>query len=60
MKLEINCYFEPDIAWLGEINRQTLLLERRASVFPASATLLECALWISLIWRHEVCPAYLR
>lgn len=45
MKLEIACYFEPDIAWLGEINRQTLLLERRVSVFPASATQLECALW---------------
>ena len=45
MKLEIACYFEPDIAWLGEINRQTLLLERRVSVFPASTTQLECALW---------------
>lgn len=45
MKLEIDCYFEPDIAWLGEINRQTLLLERRVSVFPASATQLDCALW---------------
>lgn len=45
MTLEIACYFEPDIAWLGEINRQTLLLERRVSVFPASATQLECALW---------------
>ena len=45
MKLEIACYFEPDIAWLGEINRQTLLLERRVSVFPVSATQLECALW---------------
>jgi RNA polymerase sigma factor (sigma-70 family) len=45
MKVEIDCYFEPDVAWLGEINRQTLLLERRVSVFPASVTQLECALW---------------
>ena len=45
MKLEIDCHFEPDIAWLGEINRQTLRLERKVSVFPASTTQLNCALW---------------
>ena len=45
MKLEIDCHFEPDIVWLGEINRQTLRLERQLSVFPASTTQLNCALW---------------
>ena len=45
MKLEIDCHFEPDIAWLGEINRQTLRLERQLTVFPASTTQLNCALW---------------
>jgi RNA polymerase sigma factor (sigma-70 family) len=45
MKLKIDCYFEPDTVWLGEINRQSLKLERSSSVFPASTTQLECALW---------------
>jgi RNA polymerase sigma factor (sigma-70 family) len=45
MKLEIDCYFEPDTVWLGEINRQSLKLERSSSVFPASTTQLSCALW---------------
>lgn len=45
MKLEIDCYFDPDTVWLGEINRQSLKLKRSISVFPASTTQLECALW---------------
>jgi RNA polymerase sigma factor (sigma-70 family) len=45
MKLEIDSYFEPDIAWLGEINRQVLKLERMTAVFPASSTQLICSLW---------------
>lgn len=45
MKLEIDANFEPDIAWLGEINRQTLKLEAMTSVFPASTTQLSCSLW---------------
>jgi RNA polymerase sigma factor (sigma-70 family) len=45
MKLEIDSYFEPDIAWLGEINRQALKLENLISVFPASTSQLICTLW---------------
>ena len=44
MKHEIDCYFDPDIAWLGEINRQVLRLEREVSVFPPQQTHLNCAL----------------
>ena len=45
MKLEIDSYFEPDMAWLGEIHRQALKLEGMVSVFPASTTQLICSLW---------------
>ena len=45
MKFEIDSYFEPDIAWVGEINRQTLKLESLTSVFPATTTQLVCSLW---------------
>jgi hypothetical protein len=45
MKHEIESYFEPDIAWLGEINRRVLQLEREASVFSPQHTRLHCALW---------------
>jgi RNA polymerase sigma factor (sigma-70 family) len=45
MKLEIDSYFEPDIAWMGELNRQGLKLERMTSVFPSSTTHLICSLW---------------
>ena len=45
MKFEIDAYFEPDIAWVGEINRQTLKLESMTSVFPAATTRLTCSLW---------------
>ena len=45
MKVHIDAYFEPDIAWTGELNRQTLRLERLTSVFPASTTHLLCSLW---------------
>lgn len=38
MKHEIECSFDPDIIWLGEINRQVLRLEREASVFPPGRT----------------------
>jgi RNA polymerase sigma factor (sigma-70 family) len=44
VKHEIDCYFEPDITWLGEINRQVLRLERELSVFPSRQTRLNCAL----------------
>jgi RNA polymerase sigma factor (sigma-70 family) len=44
LKHEIECYFEPDIAWLSEINRQVLRLEREVSVFPARHTHLNCSL----------------
>ena len=44
MKHEIDCYFDPDIAWLGEINRQVLRLEREVSVFSPQQTHLNCAL----------------
>jgi hypothetical protein len=44
VKHEIDCYFEPDITWLGEINRQVLRLEREVSVFPSRQTHLNCAL----------------
>src|SRR5919199_1519884 len=42
MRHEIDSYFEPDISWLGEINRQTLRLEREASVFPPGRTHHNC------------------
>jgi RNA polymerase sigma factor (sigma-70 family) len=45
MKHEIDAYFEPDISWLGEINRQVLRLEREAEVFPPQRTRLDCSLW---------------
>ena len=45
MKLEIESYFEPDIAWLGEINRRAIKLENLISVFPASTSQLICTLW---------------
>lgn len=45
MKFEIDSYFEPDIAWVGEINRQTLKLESLTSVFPSTTTHLVCSLW---------------
>jgi hypothetical protein len=45
MKHEIDAYFEPDLSWLGEINLQTLRLEREAGVFPPQRTRLDCALW---------------
>ncbi len=44
MKHEIDAFFEPDITWLGEINRQILRLERELSVFPSRGTHLNCAL----------------
>ena len=44
MKHEIECSFDPDIIWLGEINRQVLRLEREASVFPPNRTHLTCVL----------------
>ena len=44
MRHEIECYFEPDIVWLGEINRQVARLEREVSVFPARQTHLNCSL----------------
>jgi hypothetical protein len=47
MRHEIESYFEPDIAWLGEINRRVLQLEREVSVFPPQHTHLHCALWRS-------------
>lgn len=34
MKLEIDSYFEPDIAWLGEINRQTPKLKSYGERVP--------------------------
>jgi len=45
MRHEIESYFEPDIAWLGEINRRVLQLEREVNVFPPRHTHLHCALW---------------
>lgn len=45
MKLEINAFFEPDIAWAGEINRQSLRLERKLGVLPPLQANLECSLW---------------
>jgi hypothetical protein len=44
MKHEIECSFDPDIIWLGEINRQVLRLEREAGVFPPDRTHLSCVL----------------
>ena len=44
MKHEIECSFDPDIVWLGEINRQVLRLEREARVFPPDRTHLNCVL----------------
>lgn len=45
MRHEIEAYFEPDMAWLGEINRRVLQLEREVSVLPPQQTYLHCALW---------------
>jgi ribosome-associated translation inhibitor RaiA len=45
MKHEIESYFEPEITWLGEINRRVLQLEREVNVFPPRHTHLHCALW---------------
>ena len=45
MKWQINALFEPDIIWTGELNRQTLRLERRLAVLPPSNANLECSLW---------------
>ena len=45
MRHEIESYFEPDMAWLGEINRRVLKLEREVSLLPAQGTHLHCALW---------------
>jgi RNA polymerase sigma factor (sigma-70 family) len=45
MKYEINALFEPDIVWAGEINRQTMRLERKLAVLPPSNANLECSLW---------------
>lgn len=45
MKYQIESSFEPDIVWLGEINRRTLILEREASVLPPQATHLRCDLY---------------
>lgn len=45
MKLDIEAYFEPDIAWTGELNRLTLKLEKLTSVFPTSTTYLLCSVW---------------
>ena len=45
LRHEIDAYFEPDLSWLGEINRQVLRLEREAGVFPPRRTHLHCALW---------------
>lgn len=45
MKLEINSFFEPDIVWAGEINRQSLRLERKLGVLPPLRANLECSLW---------------
>ena len=45
MRHEIESYFEPDMAWLGEINRRLLRLEREVCVFPPQHTHLHCALW---------------
>ena len=44
MKHEIECSFDPDILWLGEINRQVLRLESEARVFPPGGTHLTCVL----------------
>ena len=45
VKHQIESFFEPDIVWLGEINRQTLQLEREAGVLPPQATHLRCDLY---------------
>lgn len=44
MKCDIECSFDPDIIWLGEINRQVLRLEREASALPPDRTHLHCLL----------------
>lgn len=54
MKFEIDCYFEPDIAWVGEINRQTLKLESLTSVFPGATTQLTCSLWRGRDGEHGI------
>jgi RNA polymerase sigma factor (sigma-70 family) len=45
MRHEIEAYFEPDMVWLGEINRRLLQLEGEVGVLPAQQTSLHCALW---------------
>lgn len=45
MKCQINSFFEPDLLWAGEINRQTIKLERRLGVLWARRANLECSLW---------------
>ena len=45
MRHEIESYFEPDIAWLGEINRRALWLEREAGALVPPQSRLRCALW---------------
>lgn len=45
MKWQINAFFEPEIVWAGEINRQALRLERKLEVLPALKPNLECSLW---------------
>lgn len=46
MKYQINALFEPDIIWMGEINRQMMRLERKLAVLPSSGRAnLDCSLW---------------
>jgi RNA polymerase sigma factor (sigma-70 family) len=45
MKWQIDALFEPDAVWAGEINRQTMRLERKLAVLPQSNANLECSLW---------------
>lgn len=46
MKYQINALFEPDTILTGEINRQTMRLERKLEVLPSSGRAnLECSLW---------------
>lgn len=46
MKYQINALFEPDIIWMGEINRQMMRLERKLEVLPSAGRAnLDCSLW---------------
>lgn len=46
MKCQINALFEPGMIWTGEINRQTMRLERELGVLPPSGrATLDCSLW---------------